>query len=67
MRTSAGYSLRWALPVGLLSLMLAIMALSLVNAYWNHQGALLTEARQSLLTEAHRLARLAADEPIFLS
>ena len=62
MRTSAGYSLRWALPVGLLSLMLAIMALSLVNAYWNHQGALLTEARQSLLTEAHRLARLAADE-----
>lgn len=64
MTTSSRYSLRWALPVGLLTLLLAIVALSLVNSYWNHQGALVSESRQSLMTEAHRLARLAADEGV---
>jgi len=64
MRTPGAYSLRWALPAGLLALMLAVISLSFVNAYWHQQAALAAEARQSLLTEAHRLARLAEDEGI---
>lgn len=64
MGTARGYSLRWALPVGLLALSLTVMALSLTGAYWKRRDALVAESRQSLLTEAHRLARLAADEGI---
>jgi diguanylate cyclase (GGDEF)-like protein/PAS domain S-box-containing protein len=53
------FSLRTALPFGLLALWLLIIGVSIGNTLWQHAQLTFKEARATLLSEASHLARMA--------
>ncbi len=52
-------TLRFALPLALLVVLLAVLGLSLANTLWNQQAEFTRHASADLLAEAHHMARMA--------